>query len=145
MQDYFSYSGLGTNLWCLRMCSRSDAFFGNVFTFNQTIFDETKSFWTDEILSIQMAANARVARIKTSQATNPTYELSELGKNFSFGESVAYMILLGDKNSGTANRSWVEFFFGEGVPCSTHTQFLLSGLFGVSGISPAPRPALLPE
>ncbi|KAK3349058.1 Chloroperoxidase [Lasiosphaeria hispida] len=91
--------------------SRSDAFFGNVLTFNQSIFDETRTFWTDETLDIQMAANARVGRIKTSRATNPTYELSELGTAFTFGESVAYIILIGDKHSGTANRSWVEYFF----------------------------------
>ncbi|KAK0708506.1 Chloroperoxidase [Lasiosphaeris hirsuta] len=91
--------------------SRSDAYFGNVLTFNQSVFDETRSYWTSETIDIQMAANARMARIRTSKATNPTYKLSELGTAFSFGESVAYVVVLGNKNSGTANRSWVEYFF----------------------------------
>ncbi|KAK1757950.1 heme-thiolate peroxidase [Echria macrotheca] len=91
--------------------SRSDAFYGSALTFNQTVFDETQSYWTNEVINIEMAAHARVARIKTSQATNPTYSLSNLGSEFSFGESVAYVVLLGDKVSGTANRSWVQFFF----------------------------------
>lgn len=62
---------------------------------------------------MQMAANARQARIKTSQATNPEYELSDLGSTFSFGESAAYVVVLGDKNTQTVNRTWVEWFFGK--------------------------------
>ena len=60
-----------------------------------------------------MAANARVGRIKTSQATNPTYEMSELGDSFTYGESAAYIAFMGDKDSATANRTWVEWLFGE--------------------------------
>jgi len=93
--------------------SRTDAYFGNVLAFNQSIFDETKTHFTADIINIEMAAKARLGRIKTSQATNPMYEMSELGNQFTFGESVAYVGLMGDKVSGTANRSWVEWFFGE--------------------------------
>jgi hypothetical protein len=60
-----------------------------------------------------MAAKARLGRIKTSAATNPTYELSDLGSQFTFGESVAYVLFMGDRTTGTANRSWVEWLFGE--------------------------------
>jgi hypothetical protein len=91
--------------------SRPDAFNGNALAFNQTIFDETRSYWTADIINIEMAAKARLARIKTSAATNPTYQLSELGSQFAFGESVAYVLFMGDKTSATANRSWVEWFF----------------------------------
>ncbi|KAL2258398.1 hypothetical protein VTK26DRAFT_8312 [Humicola hyalothermophila] len=91
--------------------SRPDAFHGNVLAFNQTVFDETKSHWTDETITMQMAANARLARIRTSQATNPHYTLSELGSSFSLGESAAYVVVLGDKATGTVNRTWVEWFF----------------------------------
>lgn len=91
--------------------SRTDAYFGNVLAFNHTIFKETKSYWTDSIINIEMAAKARLGRIKTSAATNPTYELSDLGSQFTFGESVAYVLFMGDKKTGTANRSWVEWFF----------------------------------
>lgn len=80
--------------------------------FNHTVFEETKTHWTDEIIDIQMAANARAARIKTSQATNPHYEMSDLGNGFTFGESAAYVIFLGDQK-GQANRTWLEFWFGE--------------------------------
>lgn len=94
--------------------SRTDAFFGNVLQFNQTIFDETKSYWAnEETLDIKDAALARLGRIKASQATNPEYAMSDLADAFTLGESAAYVVVLGDKISRTVKRSWVEWFFGE--------------------------------
>jgi hypothetical protein len=86
-----------------------------VLAFNHTVFEETKSHWTGDIVDIQMAANARAGRIKTSQATNPTYEMSDLGNAFTFGESAAYVVFLGDQK-GSANRTWLEFWFGKQPP-----------------------------
>lgn len=91
--------------------SRSDAYFGNPLVFNQSVFDETKSYWTGKTITVKMAAKARLARIKTSKATNPTYQLSELGDAFTYGESVAYVVVFGDKKSATVKRSWVEWLF----------------------------------
>ncbi|KAK3899268.1 Chloroperoxidase [Staphylotrichum tortipilum] len=91
--------------------SRSDAYFGNVLTFNQSVFDETKSYWKGKTVTIEMAARARLARIKTSKATNPTYSMSELGDAFTYGESAAYVVVFGDKTTGTVKRSWVEWLF----------------------------------
>ncbi|KAL2163777.1 hypothetical protein VTH06DRAFT_5836 [Thermothelomyces fergusii] len=91
--------------------SRADAYFGNVLQFNQTVFDETKTYWDGDVIDLRMAARARLGRIKTSQATNPTYSMSELGDAFTYGESAAYVVVLGDKESRTAKRSWVEWFF----------------------------------
>lgn len=58
-----------------------------------------------------MAANARLARFKTSQATNPEFSMSDLGRNFGFGESAAYVVVLGDKETGTVPKAWVEWLF----------------------------------
>lgn len=46
-------------------------------------------------------------------ATNPNYTMSELGDSFSYGETAAYIIVLGDKEKGLVNRSRVEYLFGE--------------------------------
>ena len=81
-------------------------------TFNQSVFDETKSYWKGKLVTIEMAAKARLARIKTSKATNPTYSMSELGDAFTYGESAAYVVVFGNKTSGTVKRSWVEWLFG---------------------------------
>ncbi len=93
--------------------SRSDAYFGNVLVFNQSVFDETKSYWTGKTVNIKMAAKARLARINTSKKTNPTYQLSDLGEAFTYGESAAYVVVFGDKKTGTVKRSFVEWLFGE--------------------------------
>jgi hypothetical protein len=59
-----------------------------------------------------MAANARYARVTTSNETNPTYELSELGEEFGYGESAACIGILGNKATGTVAKSIVEYLFG---------------------------------
>ncbi|KAI1459856.1 Cloroperoxidase [Annulohypoxylon moriforme] len=91
--------------------SRQDAYFGPADVFNEAVFNQTKSFWTGDTITIQMASNARVARLMTSNLTNPEYSLSDLGSAFSIGESAAYVGILGDKKSGTVPKSWVEYLF----------------------------------
>lgn len=92
--------------------SRVDYYFGNPQPFNQTIFDQTRSYWTSDIIDVQQAANARLARVIDSNTTNPTYSMSDLGEAFSYGESGAYIIVLGDKTSGTVSKRVVEYLFG---------------------------------
>ncbi|KAF6816178.1 hypothetical protein CPLU01_13923 [Colletotrichum plurivorum] len=84
---------------------------GDSHSFNQTVYDETKSHWTSDIIDLKQAETARQARIHTSNMTNPTFSLSELGSGFSLGETAAYIIFFGDNVTGTANRSFVEYFF----------------------------------
>jgi hypothetical protein len=60
-----------------------------------------------------MAANARRARVITSNKTNPTFILTEIGRQFSFGETAAYILVLGDRIQGKVPRSWVEYLFRE--------------------------------
>lgn len=97
--------------------SRSDAYFGSPLTFNQSVFDETKGYWGEgEVVDVGMAAEARAGRIRESRRVNPGFGLSELGREFAFGESVAYVVFLGGergRREGVANRTWVEWFFGE--------------------------------
>lgn len=93
--------------------SRSDAYFGSTLAFNQSIFDQTKSYWTGKIITLKMAAKARLERIRTSQATNPTYSMSALAESFGLGESAAYVVVLGDKKTATVKRSWAQWFFGK--------------------------------
>lgn len=97
--------------------SRQDAYFGDNHDFNQTIFDETRSYWPQPVVDIKAAARSRQARVNTSSTTNPTYNMSELGMAFSYGETAAYILVLGDKYSGKVNRSWVEYLFGKFNSC----------------------------
>ncbi|KAI0179052.1 Cloroperoxidase [Hypoxylon sp. FL1284] len=91
--------------------SRPDAHFGDQATFNETVFNQTKSFWTGDIITMQMASNARASRLMTSNLTNPDFQLSDTGSVFSIGESAAYITILGDKKTATVPKSWVEYLF----------------------------------
>lgn len=94
--------------------SRSDAFFGNNHVFNETIFNETRAYWTKPILNADMLANGKIARQIESKAYNPTYTFTSMMEEFSLGEVAAPVIAFGDIQAGTVNRSLVEYFFGEG-------------------------------
>ena len=93
--------------------SRTDAFFGNNHAFNETIFEETKAYWTGPILDPEMLADSKVARQINSKAYNPTYTFNAKTEQFSLGEVAAPIIAFGDIQTGTVNRSLVEYFFGE--------------------------------
>jgi hypothetical protein len=94
------------------MCSsRADFYWGDDHTFNETVFDETLSYWTSSIVDIQMTANSRLARINTSNTTNPTFSLNANGNQLSFGEPAAIISALGDRVSGTVPKSFVEYLF----------------------------------
>jgi hypothetical protein len=96
--------------------SRTDAFFGNNHVFNATVFAETKSYWTDPLLSAAMLANSKLARQITSRAFNPTYRFTTTTEAFSLGEVAAPIIAFGDLELGTVQRNLVEFLFGEFSP-----------------------------
>ncbi|OTB10929.1 hypothetical protein K445DRAFT_308271 [Daldinia sp. EC12] len=91
--------------------SRSDAFFGNNHIFNETIFNETKVYWTGEILDADMLANGKIARQLNSKAFNPNYTFTSSVESFSLGEVSAPIVAFGDLQAATVNRTLVEYFF----------------------------------
>ncbi|KAK1140900.1 hypothetical protein N8T08_009773 [Aspergillus melleus] len=91
--------------------SRTDAFFGSNHIFNRTIFDESRAYWIEPVLTAQMLANSKLARQINSRATNPNYTFPKMTEEFSLGEIAAPIIAFGDIESGTVNRSLVEYFF----------------------------------
>ncbi|CAJ2511903.1 Uu.00g075280.m01.CDS01 [Anthostomella pinea] len=118
--------------------SRADWFFGSVLLFNETVFAETKSHLTADIISLEMAAKARLGRVETSNATNPTFSLSPLGMDFDFGETAAYIMVLGDGAAGTVRKDRVEYLFeNERLPFELgwvrpNTTITLDGLIAVA-------------
>ncbi|GKT51950.1 putative sterigmatocystin biosynthesis protein stcT [Colletotrichum spaethianum] len=91
--------------------SRADIYFGDNWSFNQTIFDETKSYWPSATISISDAAKALVARQNSAEKANPEFNLPFDGYTNSLGQTAMYLGLFGDYDDGNANRSWVEYFF----------------------------------
>ncbi|OHW98918.1 hypothetical protein CSPAE12_02307 [Colletotrichum incanum] len=91
--------------------SRTDAFFGSNHIFNQTIFDESRAYWTKDILDADQLANSKIARQINSKAFNPNYTFTASVENFSLGEIAAPIIAFGDMSAGTVNKTLVEYFF----------------------------------
>ncbi|KAK1526800.1 hypothetical protein CPAR01_13328 [Colletotrichum paranaense] len=90
---------------------RTDAAFGNNHVFNQSIFDESRAYWTKDTLDAQQLANSKLARQVTSRAFNPNYTFTATVENFSLGEVAAPIIVFGDVTAGTVNKTLVEYFF----------------------------------
>ncbi|ESZ93716.1 hypothetical protein SBOR_5901 [Sclerotinia borealis F-4128] len=88
--------------------SRSDAYYGNNYIFNQTIFDTTKAYWPSETLTAQHLIDGKMFRQIVSRSTNPNYTFSATTQQFSLGEMAAPIVAFGDKYVVTANRTLVE-------------------------------------
>lgn len=91
--------------------SRSDAFFGNNHVFNQTIFDTSRKWWPDSIITAKQLAHSKIYRQIESRSSNPKYTFTPSTEEFSLGEVAAPIIAFGDMTSGTVRRDMVEFFF----------------------------------
>ncbi|CAH0033937.1 unnamed protein product [Clonostachys rhizophaga] len=95
----------------LMFASRTDAYFGSNHVFNWTIYEKSKAYWTEPIITAQMLANSKLARQVESRAFNPTYRFTADTENFSLGEIAAPIIAFGDMALGEVNRTLVDYFF----------------------------------
>lgn len=93
--------------------TRGDAYFGSNHIFNQTIFDETRSYWPDDLITAEHLANGKLARQVTSRSTNPEYTFTSTTEAFSLGEVSAPIVAFGDLNTYTTNRTFVEYWIRE--------------------------------
>lgn len=93
--------------------SRSDDYFGNNHLFNQSIFDSSRKWWPEEIITAKQLAHSKIYRQLESRSTNPEYRFTESTEEFSLGEVAAPIIVFGDMAAGTVERSKVEYFFRE--------------------------------
>lgn len=93
--------------------SRADAYFGNNHVFNETVFAESMSFWSGDVLDAKALAMSKVGRQVSSKAKNPTYRFTSTVENFSLGEISAPIIAFSDLATSTVNRTLVEYFFRE--------------------------------
>ncbi|KAK4099184.1 Cloroperoxidase, partial [Parathielavia hyrcaniae] len=91
--------------------SRTDAFFGSNRVFNETIFNQTRRYWPEPLITTAHMANAKIARQIDSKAFNPTYRFTDTVEHFSLGEMAAPFIAFGDFEQATVNRTLVEYYF----------------------------------
>ncbi|RMZ32038.1 hypothetical protein D0859_03845 [Hortaea werneckii] len=91
--------------------SRLDAYNGNNHVFNQRVFDETKKYWTEPIITAEHIANSKLARMLQSKATNPEYRFTNTTESLSIGEILAPFIAFGDAKNATVRRDLTIYFF----------------------------------
>jgi hypothetical protein len=91
--------------------SRKDLYFGDNLDFDADVWANTTAFFTADPITLEMAAQARAARIGQAQAINPDFYFpDDLAQN-QLSETALYLIILGDEN-GNAPASYVEALFG---------------------------------
>lgn len=92
--------------------SRNDAFLGDNHSFNATIFDQTASHFTDDVISLKMAAAARTARLSAAKAANPEFNMRPADVQNSALETALFVRVLGGPQT-QARRDWVNILFSE--------------------------------
>ncbi|KAL9114864.1 MAG: hypothetical protein Q9227_001107 [Pyrenula ochraceoflavens] len=98
--------------------SRGDAYFGDNHSFNQTIFNQTKSHWKDPVINFQNAGNAFAARVNTSKATNPEFSLTSERLLRGAGASGLFTVVFGEPGAGVVEKDRIVELFGESLGLS---------------------------
>ncbi|KAF2643143.1 Cloroperoxidase, partial [Massarina eburnea CBS 473.64] len=91
--------------------SRTDAYFGSNHIFNQTVYDQSRKYWTAETVTVDMLANSKIARQLESKAFNPEYRFTANVENFSLGELIAPIVAFGSFETATVPRDLMQYFF----------------------------------
>ena len=89
------------------------------------MFDETRKYWFEPVLTANMLASSKLARQVTSKAFNPTYTFTSSMESFSEGEVAAPVIAFGNTEDVTVDRSLVEYFFSKSLKLIMVTPGLL--------------------
>jgi hypothetical protein len=106
--------------------SRNDIYFGDNLDFDPEIWATTVAYFTDEVVSIEVAATARANRVTAAKVANPEFNLTDPLLQNSYFETSLYLVSLGDKVEGNAPTEWVKVLFGErGFPPCTQNITLL--------------------
>lgn len=93
--------------------SRQDAYYGNNHDFNQTIFDQSKEYWTGSTVTTEMLASSKLARLVQSKAWNPCYTYTTKEDRAGLAEAAAPIVIFGDTIAGTVNRDLLVYLFGK--------------------------------
>ncbi|KAM0230521.1 hypothetical protein ACHAP5_011357 [Fusarium lateritium] len=91
--------------------SRSDIYFGDNISFNETIWESTAAHFTESTISIKTAAKARKDRLEAAAAINPEFSLPAAQAQFSFIETALYLSVFGNTDDGNAKTEWVRTLF----------------------------------
>lgn len=88
----------------------ADTYFGDNHSFNWTIWNETRSYFGSDTISLLEAARARAVHLKSAAAINLQYKLSENGIQGTLLESAFYLVVFED--GAEARTEWGRIMFG---------------------------------
>ncbi|KAH7144262.1 Peroxidase, family 2-domain-containing protein [Dactylonectria estremocensis] len=91
--------------------SRADAYWDDSQVFNETVYEETLTYFQNDTVDLKAAAAARMGRVISSTRTNPTFFLNATSEMISLGETAAYILALGDRETGTVPLNRVRMMF----------------------------------
>ena len=89
---------------------------GDNWSFDQPTFDETKGYWTEETITIDIGARALFKRQITARKNNPNYTLPQEQLINAVGQTAMYLGAIGDYATGNVTKEWVVSFFGMYLP-----------------------------
>ncbi|KAH8647342.1 Chloroperoxidase [Xylariales sp. PMI_506] len=91
--------------------SRNDLYFGDNLHFNASIWASVAAWFTDDVISIETAAQARAARVAAAQAANPEFDVPLNVSSNTVFETALYLVTFGEKLVGNAPTSYIKAFF----------------------------------
>ncbi|KLU92937.1 hypothetical protein MAPG_11885 [Magnaporthiopsis poae ATCC 64411] len=93
--------------------SRNDVFLGDQSSFNPTIWNATKAWFPDPLVTYGHLGRALGQRILAANASNPGFNLTEAQKGVAITASAFVLLLFGNGTEGNADRRQIRVLFEE--------------------------------
>lgn len=93
--------------------SRNDVFLGDQSSFNPTIWNATKAWFPDPLVTYCHLGRALGQRILAANASNPGFNLTEAQKGLAITASAFILLLFGNGTEGNADRTQIKVLFGK--------------------------------
>ncbi|KAK2626202.1 hypothetical protein QTJ16_004464 [Diplocarpon rosae] len=94
--------------------SRADFYFGDVNTFQPTIWETVLAFFTNTTIPVSVAKAARSARLAAAEDANAAFNLTTTEARSSAAESALYLVVMADpevQGETVARTQWVRVLF----------------------------------
>ncbi|KAF2993640.1 hypothetical protein E8E14_000196 [Neopestalotiopsis sp. 37M] len=99
--------------------SRNDAFFGDDLHFNPLIWAATAARYgiripfTSPVITVEIAARARAARVRDAKLINPGFNLTAAGLSGSLGETSVFLTAFWNETAGGVPKDYARVLFEE--------------------------------
>lgn len=108
--------------------SRNDIYFGDDVHFDATVWSgvakDLNLYDTrhEAFVTVEVAAQARAARVELAMSMNPTFNSSESQQRGTFGTTGLYLLTMWDDAAKAAPKSWLRPFFGTSIEAAADAR-----------------------